>query len=157
MIRAKPLTKVDFAPFGEVIEPGPSPVMINGGTTERHHDLAKVQLHGDDPRPLINIFRGQPFTPPLNIRMMERHPLGSQAFMPLSDAPYLVVVALDEAGRPGAPIVFLAQGKGVNYHAGVWHHPLLALEKQSDFLVIDRGGEGANLEEADIPETRISL
>lgn len=157
MIRARSLTAAAFAPFGDVIQTRANPVMINNGTTERHHDLATVELLGDAARPLINIFRGQPFTPPFQIRMMERHPLGSQAFMPLSDRPYLVVVAPDDNGQPGTPVAFLARKQGVNYRANIWHHPLISLEDTSDFLVVDRGGEGANLEEADIPSIAVSL
>lgn len=157
MIRAQALTAAAFAPFGDVIEAGPDPVMINNGTTERHHDLAQVDLLGEGAHTLINIFRGQPFAPPVEIRMMERHPLGSQAFMPLSDRPYLVVVAPDKGGAPGAPAAFLAKEQGVNYRAGVWHHPLISLEDVSDFLVVDRGGDGANLEEADIAPMKVGI
>ena len=157
MIKAVPLTAAAFAPFGDVVETGADPVMINNGTTERHHDLAKVDLLGQGAHPLINIFRGQPFTPPVEITMMERHPLGSQAFMPVGDHPYLVVVAPDENGAPGDPVVFLARKQGVNYRANVWHHPLISLETVSDFLVVDRGGEGVNLEESDIAPTTISI
>jgi len=157
MIKAVPLTAAAFAPFGDVVETGADPVMINNGTTERHHDLAKVDLLGQGAHPLINIFRGQPFTPPVEITMMERHPLGSQAFMPVGDRPYLVVVAPDENGAPGDPVAFLARKQGVNYRANVWHHPLISLETVSDFLVVDRGGEGVNLEEADIAPTTISI
>ncbi len=157
MIVASPLTAAAFAPFGDVIEAGTDPVMINNGTTERHHDLAIVDLLGKGARTLVNIFRGQPFQPPVEIKMMERHPLGSQAFMPLSDRPYLVVVAPDENGAPGAPVAFLAQGQGVNYRADVWHHPLISLEAVSDFLVVDRGGDGINLEEADIAPLMVGV
>ena len=157
MIRARPLTAAAFAPFGDVIETGADPVMINNGTTERHHDLAAVDLLGDAARPLINIFRGQPFATPLEISMMERHPLGSQAFMPLSESPYLVVVAPDENAAPGPPVVFLARKQGVNYRANVWHHPLISLGSVSDFLVVDRGGDGVNLEEADIAPVLITV
>lgn len=157
MIKAVPLTAAAFAPFGDVVETGADPVMINNGTTERHHDLAKVDLLGQGAHPLINIFRGQPFTSPVEITMMERHPLGSQAFMPVGDRPYLVVVAPDENGAPGDPVAFLARKQGVNYRANVWHHPLISLETVSDFLVVDRGGEGVNLEEADIAPTTISI
>ncbi|MEM7271377.1 MAG: ureidoglycolate lyase [Pseudomonadota bacterium] len=157
MIIAKPLMAEAFAPFGDVIETGADPVMINNGTTERHHDLARVDLLGEGAHPLINIFRGQPFEPPVEISIMERHPLGSQAFMPLSDRPYLIVVAEDREGSPGKPVGFLAKRQGVNYRAGVWHHPLLSLEAVSDFLVVDRGGDGVNLEEALIPPRRLGL
>lgn len=156
-IRARPLTAAAFAPFGDVIETAADPVMINNGTTERHHDLAKVDIMGQGAHTLINIFRGQPFTLPVEIMMMERHPLGSQAFMPLSDRPYLVVIAPDENGSPGEPVAFLAENCGVNYRANVWHHPLISLEAVSDFLVVDRGGNGVNLEEADIPPMRVGV
>jgi len=80
--------------------------------------------------------------------MMERHPFGSQCFVPLKGRPFLVVVAQDEGGRPGKPQVFLARGdQGVNYRVNTWHYPLMALEEQSDFLVVDRDGPGNNLEE----------
>jgi ureidoglycolate lyase len=145
----QPLTKAAFAPFGDVIETADAELrLINGGTTERYHDLAKVDVTGDQARVLINIFRGQAFAPPIDIHMLERHPLGSQAFYPLQNRPFLVVVGEDEGGRPGKPVAFLAQGnQGVNYHRNVWHHPLISLQQTSDFLVVDRGGEGNNLEE----------
>ncbi|MCB8839023.1 ureidoglycolate lyase [Aurantimonas sp. VKM B-3413] len=149
VIRAEPLTKAAFAPFGDVIEiAGAEERPINNGTTIRYHDLAHVDVGAEGGRPLISIFRGEPFTLPVEIKMMERHPLGSQAFYPLSGRPWLAVVAQDEAGRPGTPVAFLARGdQGVNYAPGTWHHPLLSLEGVSDFLIVDRGGPGANLEE----------
>ncbi|PRD45745.1 ureidoglycolate lyase [Phyllobacterium phragmitis] len=145
----RPLTKEAFAPFGDVIETdGAEMRLINHGTTERFHDLANVEATGEAAWVLINIFRGQAFAPPIDIAMFERHPLGSQAFMPLERRPFLVVVAEDEHGRPGRPQAFLAEGhQGVNYRRNIWHHPLLALEQASEFLVVDRGGEGNNLEE----------
>ncbi len=80
--------------------------------------------------------------------MLERHPLGSQAFMPLEGRPYLVVVARRGDGRPGEPVAFMASGaQGVSYARGTWHHPLVALGERSDFLVVDRGGSGVNLAE----------
>jgi ureidoglycolate lyase len=150
-LKARPLTREAFAPFGDVIETdGARHYPINNGTTERFHDLASVDVGAGDGRPLISIFVGQPFVPPARIGMMERHPLGSQAFMPLDNRPYLVAVALSGPDdRPGEPAVFLATGEqGVNYAPNTWHHPLIALEAESRFLVVDRGGEGTNLEEA---------
>ncbi|MEF2553031.1 ureidoglycolate lyase [Aurantimonas sp. A2-1-M11] len=145
-----PLTRAAFAPFGDVIETnGAAHFAINGGTTTRFHDLARVDVSAQGGHPLISIFRGQPFAFPIEIAMMERHPLGSQAFAPLQDRAYLVVVAPDADGAPGTPVAFLARGRqGVNYAPGTWHHPLLSLEAVSEFLVVDRGGEGNNLEEA---------
>jgi ureidoglycolate lyase len=158
VLKVQPLTRTAFAPFGQVIETkGVQPYRINRGTTARFDDLARLELAQDGGTPLVSIFRGQPFVPPVAIRMVERHPLGSQAFMPLSGRPYMVVVAPAQGdGRPGAPLAFLARGdQGVNYSRGTWHHPLLALEGESDFLVIDRGGSGDgsddNLEEHSYP------
>lgn len=153
-IRAVPLTADAFRPFGEVIEADNAAEirLINNGTTTRFHDIAPVDVGDSDGRPLISIFRGKPFALPLEIVMLERHPLGSQAFMPLQDRPYLVVVAPDEGGTPGTPVAFLSEGcAGVSYAKGTWHHPLIALQDVSDFLVVDRGGSGANLEEYSFP------
>lgn len=143
------LTKEAFAPFGDVIETAGAELrLINNGTTERYHDLARVEAVGTEARVLVNIFRGQSFEAPIEIAMMERHPFGSQAFIPLNGRPFLVVVAQDSNGEPAHPRVFLARGnQGVNYLRNVWHHPLLALEQESDFLVVDRGGREDNLEE----------
>ena len=148
---ARPLTREAFRPFGDVIETrGADHFAINNGTTERFHDLAGVDVSGERGHVLISIFVGQPFAPPVEIRMMERHPLGSQAFMPLDNRPYLVAVALsDENDRPQEPQFFVAAGdQGVNYARNTWHHPLISLGAESRFLVVDRGGEGNNLEEA---------
>jgi ureidoglycolate lyase len=145
----QPLTKAAFAPFGEVIEADPATMRyINNGTTERFHALAAADVTGEGATVIINLFRGQPRSFPYEVGMMERHPLGSQSFSPISGGPFLVVVSQDEAGRPGRPQVFLARGdQGVNYRRNVWHHPLMSLGAVSDFLVVDRDGPGNNLEE----------
>ncbi len=149
-LKPQPLTREAFAPFGDVIETlGAEHYPINEGTTERFHDLAAVEVAEGGGRPLINIFRGQPRDLPLAIRMMERHPLGSQAFIPTGPHKWLAVVA--PAGAPPKPVdlrAFVAgAGQGVNYRRGVWHHPLIALEAVSDFIVVDRGGAGDNCDE----------
>lgn len=151
------LTAERFARFGDVIaaEAARQHFAINGGNTERYHDLARIET---DPqgRPLISIFRGQPRELPFAVALLERHPLGSQAFMPLGAQPYLIVVArAGDAPAPDDLRAFLAQpGQGVNYAPGVWHHPLLALNEVSDFLVIDRGGPGNNCDEITLTEPR---
>jgi ureidoglycolate lyase len=123
-------------------------ISINQGFTERYHDLAKVDVEQQNGRTLINVFRSTPLPLPIQITLMERHPLSSQAFVPLSNNPYLVVVAKAGEFNEASIQVFLAQAnQGVNYHAGTWHHFCLALHQQSDFLVIDRGGEGHNCDE----------
>ncbi|MFM0020022.1 ureidoglycolate lyase [Paraburkholderia azotifigens] len=152
----EPLTREAFAPFGDVIElEGAKQIPINLGTTIRYHDLAKVDVTDEGGRTLVNLFRGQPRALPFEITMMERHPLGSQAFIPLNDKPYLVVVApageLDESKIRA----FVTSGwQGVNYAKGVWHHPLLALGEVSDFIVVDRGGDGLNLNEQNLRESQ---
>jgi len=144
------LTKKKFAPFGEIIEvAGAQRILINEGTTERFHDLAKVDVESEGGSTLINIFRGQPKQLPLKINMMERHPLGSQAFIPLQKNPYVIVVApVNETVSPKDLCAFIAEGdQGVNYKRNLWHHPLLTLTADHDFLVVDRGGPGENCEE----------
>lgn len=145
----QPLTKSAFSPFGDLIEADPATMrLINGGTTERFHALGHAQALGEGAEVIISLFCGQPRILPYRVDMVERHPLGSQSFHPLSGRPWLVVVAEDDGGRPGVPQVFLARGdQGINYRANVWHHPLMALQEASDFLVVDRSGPGNNLEE----------
>lgn len=160
----EPLTAEAFAPFGDLVEVGGKPIMINEGTTERYHRLSDVTL-GEEPGAamgIINIFRAQPRPMPMNITMMERHPLGSQAFLPTNEHPYLVLVCLgDTAPEPDTLKLFIADGsgpsvQGVTYKANCWHHPLLALDEQTDFWVVDRMGGGNNLEEVDF-DTSITI
>jgi ureidoglycolate lyase len=150
LLPVQPLTRAAFAPFGDVIETaGARHFPINNGTTERYHDLARVQLLGPEARALVSIAVAQPIALPFTVRMLERHPLGSQAFVPLGGRRFLVVVA----GADLQPLAFLAcAGQGVNYHANVWHHPLLALDAPSEFLLVDRGGPGDNCEEVNLPQ-----
>ena len=152
-IVVEPLSREAYAPFGQVIEiEGAHHYPINGGMTERYHDLAKVELGGVHPRPLVSIARGQPYELPLTLAMVERHPLGSQAFYPLSQRPFLSIVAPDEAGVPGRPRAFrCAPGQGINMAMNTWHAVLTPLYDVSDFIIVDRGGEGNNLEEYYFP------
>jgi ureidoglycolate lyase len=153
-IRIEPLTPEAFAPFGQVIDiEGAKHFPINRGMTERYHDLARIELGGPDPRPLLSIARGKPYRLPLTLAMVERHPLGSQAFYPLSPRPFLVIVAPDHHGTPTTPRAFLTRpGQGINYAMNTWHGVLTPLDEEADFLIIDRGGEGNNLEEHFFPE-----
>jgi ureidoglycolate lyase len=148
-LRTEPLTRDAFAPFGQVIEmAGAHHYPINAGNCERYHDLAKVELGGVHARPLVSLMRSRHFTLPYELKMVERHPLGSQAFYPLSSNPFLVVVAPDESGMPGTPRAFLTgPGQGVNIAMNTWHGVLTPLDADADFLCVDRGGEGNNLEE----------
>ena len=152
-LTVRPLTREAFAPYGEVIEASDAVqhFTINAGNTERYHDLARIEP-GPDGRVIVSLFRGQPRALPFTVTMMERHPLASQAFIPMSGRPYLVVVApAGAAPRVEDLRVFLARAdQGVNYATGVWHHPLLALEGVSDFLVVDRSGPGHNCDEVQL-------
>lgn len=142
MIRAEPLTRRNFARYGEVIEADPATAReINGGFTTRFDALARCVSDQDV---VISLFRGRPR--PLSIGMLERHPLGSQAFIPLNGRDWLVVVGA--TAEVSALRAFRARGdQGVNYRAGCWHHPLLVLGGEQDFLVVDRKGTGSNLDE----------
>jgi len=148
-ILIEPLTPAAFAPFGQIIQTeGAQHYPINNGMTERYHDLAHIELGGDAPRPLLSIFRGKPYALPLTLALVERHPLGSQAFYPLNGARWLVIVAEDAAGHPVRLRAFEpAPGQGVNIASNTWHGVLTPLDEAGDFLVVDRGGAGDNLEE----------
>ena len=151
----EPLTRAAFTPFGDVIDmDGAEHYPINQGTTERYHDMAKVDVTSGGGEPLISIFRGQPRPQPIRLELMERHPLGSQAFYPLQNRDWLLVVsASDDPLDLDALKAFRATGiQGVNYARNIWHHPLLVLAPQSDFLIVDRGGPGDNLEEVRFAE-----
>jgi len=149
------LTATAFAPFGDVIAPDAAQTRfaINGGTTQRLHALGRVTHDGGDV--VISLGLAQARQYPFAIEMLERHPLGSQAFIPLDGRPYLIVVAEDPSSRPRAFLA--AQGEGVNFRAGTWHHPLLALADDSRFLIVDREGPEVNCEEITlVPNWQVS-
>lgn len=148
-IVARPLTRDAFASFGSVIDKtGAEPRPMNAGMARRFHDLAGIAVAGEGARVVIGVVEAQPYPLPLKLGLVERHPLGAQAFVPLSDAPFLVVVCPDVEGRPGLPQAFVtAPGQGVSYEAGTWHGVLTPFGAPQEFLVVDRGGPGVNLEE----------
>lgn len=148
-IAAEPLTAEAFAPFGDVIEARGAPsFQINGGMCDRFHDLARMEFTGPAARVNISVGFGRPYALPLSLTLVERHPLGSQAFVPMTEDPFLVIVAPDEDGTPGRPRAFLtAPGQGVNYLRNTWHGVLTPLGRAANFLIVDRAGEGVNLEE----------
>ena len=165
-LSAEPLTKAGFAPFGTVIERDGAEIrVINEGTTTRFHALADVDVGADvgtdveagNGRPILSIFRGTRRPDPIAIRMMERHPLGSQAFMPLAAYDWLVVVAPTNADDSAPDFeslrCFLASGdQGVSYARNVWHHPLLVLQPEQDFLIIDRAAPNGEAAAANLQE-----
>lgn len=149
LIRALPLTAQAFAPFGDVIEAKGEPsFQINAGMCDRFHDLARAEVDGEEGEVSISIGHGRPYELPLELTLVERHPLGSQAFIPLQPDPFLVVVAPDDDGTPGRPLAFItAPGQGVNYKKNTWHGVLTPLGRAGDFLIVDRVGPGTNLAE----------
>ena len=147
-IRCQPITPQAFAPFGDLLDCSGNPdKMINAGLCGRFHDRA--QLNFGTGRAGISLFQAQIRTLPYTLNLMERHPEGSQAFLPMSFTPFLVTVAPDEAGKPGRPLAFITQpGQGINFHKGTWHGVLTPLHAPGLFAVVDRIGPGPNLEEA---------
>lgn len=154
-LNIEPLTQQAFSAFGDVIETDQRSFrMINNGSTRRYHSLSQVEtaFPADGDQAIISIFRAQVIKMPLTIRMLERHPLGSQAFVPLLGRPFLIVVApptSDEKPQTDLIRAFITNGKqGVNYKRGTWHHPVLAIGNEDDeFLVVDREGSGNNCDE----------
>lgn len=150
-LKAEPLTPEAFAPFGDVIDTRTADYFpINAGRTRRYHDLAKVETLGEQARTLISIFVSQPVSLPLELDFLERHPQGSQAFMPLHGERFVVVVAPPgDSIDPDEVRAFVTDGRqGVNYRAGTWHAIQSVLEREGEFLVVDRGGEGNNCDES---------
>jgi len=147
-IRTEPLNPAAFAPFGDVLDAAGTPDrLINAGLCGRFHDRARLDF-GEGGRAGISIFSAEPRTLPYWLALLERHPLGSQAFIPMSLNPFLVIVAPDAGGAPGIPRAFLtAPGQGVNLLRGTWHGVLTPLAAPGLFAVIDRIGPGDNLQE----------
>jgi len=149
VLRPEPLTADAFTAFGDVIQTGEAYELINNGTTRQFADLAGIDVAANGGRPCISIYRARPYELPLAIAMLERHPLSSQFFMPLHGQPFLIVVA-PASGVPDASAMraFVTDGRqGINYHRGTWHHPLIAIRDPSEFLVVDRAGDGRNCDE----------
>lgn len=147
-MRPVPLTKQAFAPFGDVVEmDGAQHFTINQGFAERFNDLANVDVAMDGGSTNISICVASPRPMPIAIKVMERHPLGSQIFHPLQNKPWLILVCTDPHNVESYHAFTASGGQGVNYARNVWHHPLLVLDQDSHFLIIDRKGPGDNLEE----------
>ncbi len=146
-LQPEPLNRENFKIFGDVIEvrEGDTHRLINEGFTQRFHDLAQLDLLAENGQVCLSIFRSMPQKLPLTLKQMERHPLSSQCFYPLSANPYLVMVA--PAGKlveSNIRVFIASANQGVNYHAGTWHHYSLALNDSSDFLVVDRINQAPN-------------
>lgn len=148
MIRTEPLTAAAFAPFGDVLEAAGAPdKIINQGLCGRFHDRARLDF-GPGGRAGISLFQAVPRHLPYRLDLVERHPDGSQAFLPLSLDPFLVIVAEDGPSGPQRPRAFLTHpGQGINFLRGTWHGVLTPLAPPGLFAVIDRIGDSPNLEE----------
>jgi len=148
----EPMTADAFAPFGDLLEAKGTPdKIINQGLCGRFHDRARMDF--SDGRAGISIFHAEKRDLPLKLDLVERHPDGSQAFVPISHQPFLVVVAEDQNGIPQNIRAFLTEaGQAINIHRGVWHGVLTPLHDPGLFAVIDRIGEGPNLEEYWLPD-----
>lgn len=142
------LTAAVFKPFGDVIEiDGNASIEINSGNCLRFSDLASLNIDASG-KTGISLFDAKPYSYPITLTYVERHPLGSQAFLPMTTDRYIVVVADDVDGMPQEPLVFITNGKqGVNYGRNVWHGVLTPIQNQSTFAVVDYIGQGNNLEE----------
>ncbi|MCO5091375.1 ureidoglycolate lyase [Bosea sp. (in: a-proteobacteria)] len=160
-IQLEPLTVEAFAPFGDVIEaPVTGGVSANSGTALRFDDVGTLDLTAEAASACVSIFRSEPTATPLLCRVMERHPLSTQMFVALQPYPFIVVVAGGGAERPDPSSLraFRTNGaQGVNYRRALWHHPLIALDMRTDFVMVGRKGPD-NFELVDLAEpVRVEL
>ncbi len=147
-IKPEPLTAEAFAPFGDVLDATGDFRLINAGLCQRHHDRATLDF-GPEGRAGISVFKATPRSLPYDFDLIERHPDGSQAFLPMSADPFLVIVA---TGPDATPRAFLTNGaQGINLHRGTWHGVLTPLAAPGLFAVVDRIGPTPNLEEHRYP------
>jgi ureidoglycolate lyase len=146
-LQTQPLTTNAFKAFGEIIDATGEPdKIINQGLCGRYHNLA--QLDFTTGKAGLSIFNAEARSLPFKLEMMERHPEGSQAFIPMHQYPYLIIVSHDKNGVPDTPISFISKpGQGINIFKNTWHGVLCPLHSPGLFAVIDRIGEGPNLEE----------
>ena len=148
-IRPAPLTAEVFAPFGDVLDATGDFRLINDGLCRRHHDRARLDF-GAGGRAGLSVFKAESRALPYSFDLIERHPEGSQAFLPMTADPFLVIVATSPADAPRA---FLTNGaQGINLHRGTWHGVLTPLSAPGLFAVVDRIGPTPNLEEHRFPE-----
>jgi len=159
IIRPKPITKENFKNFGDMITTDDiKPIEINNGYARRFDGIANLDANKDNGESTISIFSALKRSFPMKVDMMEKHPLGSQAFIPMKETIFLAFVAPvgDKPNLSKAKAFIVPKGIGVNYNSGVWHFPLISTEDMN-FLVVDRKGEGDNLVLHDLNKENISL
>ena len=141
------ITKENFSKFGDMITTeNIKPLVINNGYAKRFDDIATIDTSNKNGETTISIFSALKRSFPMEIDMMEKHPLGSQAFIPMKETIFLTLVA-PVGEKPEIDKIqsfIIPKGKGVNYKTGIWHFPLISTEDM-DFLVVDRKGSGENL------------
>lgn len=158
IIKAKKISKENFAPYGDLITfEGAQTFNCNQGRAVRYHDLAKhIDVEDEGGRAGLSIYRSVPSPIPFDIEVMERHPLGSQIFIPMSMEPsdrFLIAVApLGELDLSKVEAFIVSGQQGINYIKGIWHLPIVALDKSLDFITLDRIGEGRNCDEIIVGE-----
>jgi len=145
-LNPKSLKQKYFREYGDIIDTSQKvPFEINDGRCLRYNDLANLNFTNGQAG--ISLFESEKINLPYRFNFMEKHPLGSQAFIPVFGSKFMVIVARDKNGKPGDPEVFITkQGQGVNYHKNVWHGILAPLEDPGLFVVIDWIGSGKNLD-----------
>ena len=144
----EPMTAESFSDFGQLIEFGGADFeLINRGQTRKYTDLAALEITSG--RPAVHVFESLPVALPFSVRSLERHPLGSQAFIPMHNRPFPVVVAPgDDEPEVERIRLFITNGRqGINLSAGTWHHHLISISEACRFVVIDRQGPGVNCDE----------
>ena len=147
IIKPIEITRENFAAYGDLISSNSiKPININAGYAKRFDNLAKINTSKDQGETIVSIFLALKRSFPMKIDMMEKHPLGSQAFIPMKETTFLSFVApqgeLPEISKIESFII--PPKTGINYKPGIWHFPLISTE-DTNFLVIDRKGIGENL------------
>ena len=141
------ITRKNFTEFGDLISSEDiNPIDINAGYAKRFDNLANINSSKDGGKTIVSIFSALKRNFPMKIDMMEKHPLGSQAFIPMKETTFLCFVApTGESPEIDKIQSFIIPPKtGINYKPGIWHFPLISTE-DTDFLVIDRKGNSENL------------
>ena len=159
VIKPIKLTKKRFSKFGDLIDTSKrKPISINNGYAKRFHDLMKIDTFKKRGKPIVSIFKAKKRRFPMRIDMMEKHPLGSQAFIPMEDTKFFVFVA-PKGNKPNINKIqsfIVPKQTGINYKAGIWHFPLISTENMN-FLVVDRKGPGNNLVIEDLNKDEVIL